>query len=172
MQRVMIVGQPGSGKSTLARRLGAVTGLPVVHIDHIHWQDGWVERPRDDTTRLCHDVEARAAWIFEGGHSLTWANRMARADLVVWLDLPVTLRMWRVLMRSVVWQGRARPDLPAGCPERFGPETLPFWAYIWRTRASGRRNIERLRDAAPPGKRWVHLRCGAEVEAFLNGLAT
>lgn len=37
MQRVMIVGQPGSGKSTLARKLGEHTGLPVVHIDTIHW---------------------------------------------------------------------------------------------------------------------------------------
>ena len=44
MQRVMIVGQPGSGKSTLARRLGQLTGIPVVHIDTIHWQPGWVER--------------------------------------------------------------------------------------------------------------------------------
>ncbi len=44
MQRVMIVGGPGSGKSTLARRLGANTGLPVFHMDHTHWQPGWIER--------------------------------------------------------------------------------------------------------------------------------
>lgn len=42
MQRVMIIGQPGSGKSTLAREMGKHTGLPVVHIDTIHWQPGWV----------------------------------------------------------------------------------------------------------------------------------
>ncbi len=167
----MVIGQPGSGKSTLARRLSAVTGLPVVHVDHIHWQDGWIERPREEKTRLCHEVEAGEDWIFEGGHSATWDNRMARADLVIWLDLPVGLRFWRVLKRSVIWQGRARPDLPPGCPERFGPETLPFWRYIWRTRASGRRNIARLRDRAPEGKRWVHLQSRAEVANFLSGFA-
>jgi adenylate kinase family enzyme len=56
MQRVMIVGQPGSGKSTLARKLGQRTGLPVIHIDTIHWQPGWVERSWDEKTRLCHEV--------------------------------------------------------------------------------------------------------------------
>jgi adenylate kinase family enzyme len=56
MQRVMIVGQPGSGKSTLARKLGQRTGLPVIHIDTIHRQPGWVERSWDEKTRLCHEV--------------------------------------------------------------------------------------------------------------------
>lgn len=42
MRRVMIVGHPGSGKSTLARAMGERTGLPVVHIDQIHWRPGWV----------------------------------------------------------------------------------------------------------------------------------
>ena len=45
MKRVMIVGQPGAGKSTIARQIGQRTGLPVVHIDKIHWMPGWVERP-------------------------------------------------------------------------------------------------------------------------------
>lgn len=67
MRRVMIIGQPGAGKSTLARQIGALTGLPVVHIDHIHWTSGWVERPREEKTRLCGEVHARKSWIFEGG---------------------------------------------------------------------------------------------------------
>lgn len=67
MQRIMIVGKPGSGKSTLAREMGAGTGLPVVHIDHIHWQTGWVERSHEEKTRLCREVEAAEAWVFEGG---------------------------------------------------------------------------------------------------------
>ena len=170
MQRVMIIGQPGSGKSTLARAMGAATGLPVVHIDYIHWLPDWVERSSDEKSRLCHEVEARDAWIFEGGHSLTWLTRMARADLVVWLDLPLWRRAWRVLWRSLVWHGHTRPDLPPGCPERFGRETLPFWAYIWHTRHTGRHNIERLVAQVPAGKRVAHLRTKSEVAGFLVGL--
>ena len=58
MQRVMIIGQPGSGKSTLARALGDITGLPVRHMDHIHWQDGWMQRPRPLRKEIALAVEA------------------------------------------------------------------------------------------------------------------
>lgn len=167
MKRIMIVGQPGAGKSTLARGLGRRTGLPVVHIDHIHWQSGWVERDRACKTRLCHEAEAREAWIFEGGHSATWANRLARADLLIWLDLPLWLRFWRVLARTVRWYGRSRPDLPEGCNERFGRNSLEFWAFIWRTRHSSRAAMARL--AAGAGKPVVRLRSPREVRRWLEG---
>lgn len=79
MRRVMIIGQPGSGKSTLAREMGARTGLPVFHIDTIHWQPGWIERSTQEKTRLCNEVETKDQWIFEGGHSTTWDNRLAES---------------------------------------------------------------------------------------------
>lgn len=170
IRRIMIVGQPGSGKSTLALALGALTGLPVVHIDHIHWHPGWVERSRDEKTRLCNAVEAGDAWIFEGGYSATWDNRLARADLVIWLDLPLWLRFWRVVRRTIVWNGRNRPDLPEGCAEGFHRETLPFWAYIWRTRRSARARIARLAGRARPGQPVVRLRSGRAVRRFLARL--
>jgi adenylate kinase family enzyme len=170
MQRIMIVGQPGSGKSTLARALGARTGLPVVHIDHIHWQSGWVERNRDEKTRLCRDVEARDAWIFEGGHSATWDTRLARADLLIWLDIPVALRFWRVLRRTVVHRGRSRPDLPENCPEGFHRETLPFWRFIWRTRHSARMRLQRLWDSAADDQAKLRFTSAREVARFLETL--
>jgi adenylate kinase family enzyme len=166
MRRIMIVGQPGSGKSTLARDLGCLTGLPVVHIDHIHWKSGWVERSRAEKTSACLEVEAREAWIFEGGHSETWGNRLARAEMLIWLDLPVGLRLWRVFCRTL--RGGLRPDLPEGCPEGFHRETLPFWRFIWRTRHSARDRIARLVKTARPGAPMVHLRNRAEVREFLK----
>lgn len=39
-KRILILGCGGAGKSTLARRLGAATGLPVVHLDGLYWQPG------------------------------------------------------------------------------------------------------------------------------------
>ena len=166
MNRIMIVGQPGSGKSTFAHALGALTGLPVVHIDKIHWQPGWVERSKDEKTRLCLEAEQQSRWIFEGGHSATWPSRLARADMLVWLDRPVALRLWRVLRRAVTGLGRTRPDMADGCPEKLS--TLPeFIIYIWTTRKSARAKIAGLAASARPGCRVVRLRSDEEVAAFL-----
>jgi len=169
MQRVMIIGQPGSGKSTLAREMGAHTGLPVVHIDTIHWQPGWVERSSDEKTRLCLEVEARDQWIFEGGHSTTWNNRIARADLLVWIDRSSLLRFWRVLLRTLIQRGRTRPDLPENCPEKLG--NLPeFYRFMWTTRQSARANMKRFAASAPPTCRVVCLRSNRQTRLFLSSI--
>jgi adenylate kinase family enzyme len=163
----MIVGQPGSGKSTLAAAMGRCTGLPVIHIDKIHWQPGWVERSTAEKTQLCLQAESQERWIFEGGHSATWPSRLRRADMLIWLDLPIGLRLWRVLRRAVTGLGRTRPDMADGCPERL--RSLPeFFGYMWQTRHSARTKIERLIAAAPAGCAIVHLRSDADSAAFLG----
>lgn len=143
MKRVMIVGGSGAGKSTLARGFGAATGLPVHHMDHIHWQAGWVARSRAQRKDMALAIEAQDRWIFEGGFSTTYDNRAARADTLIWLDVPVAVRLWRVTWRTVKSYGRNRPDIPQGCAERLGADTIAFYHWIWRTRESGR---QRIRD--------------------------
>jgi adenylate kinase family enzyme len=167
MDRIMIIGQPGSGKSTLAQALGERTGLPVIHVDKIHWQSGWVERSKAEKTRLCLEAEQRERWIFEGGHSATWASRVARADMLVCLERPVVLRTWRVLRRAITGLGRTRPDMAEGCPERL--RSLPeFVGYIWETRTSARIKMDRLAEQAPLGCEVVRLRSDEEVDSFLT----
>jgi len=170
MKRVMIAGGPGSGKSMLATALGEKTGLPVFHMDKIHYQPGWIERPRAEKDRLTHEVHVQDRWIFEGGHSSTYAERIARADTFIWLDVPVGLRMVRVLRRSVKYYGRSRPDLPDGCPERFNRQTLDFLGFIWSTRHSARVKLETIYKT-PPAHLSVHrLTSLADVRTYLRSL--
>ncbi|MEP1209406.1 MAG: AAA family ATPase [Rhizobiaceae bacterium] len=164
MKRVMIIGQPGSGKSTLARQLGQHTGLPVVHIDMIHWKPGWIERNSAEKAALCHEVHQRDSWIFEGGHTLTWPERLDRCDTLIWLDFPLWLRVLRVVRRTLRDYGRTRPDLPPDCPERFNAE---FYRWIWITRNSHREKMRNLLETAPPSKTRVKLRNRREVDAYL-----
>lgn len=167
MRRVMIIGGPGSGKTTLALRLGKITGLPVYHMDQIHHLPGWVERPRDEKSRMCEDVHARDTWIFEGNHSSAYPGRIARADTCIWLDLPVALRLCRVVWRTLKHYGQDRPSLPENCPERFSWE---FIAFIWRTRQSGRIKPAAIKADPPPHLTFVHLRSGRDANRYLQGL--
>jgi adenylate kinase family enzyme len=167
MQRVMIIGQPGSGKSTLARDLGAVTRLPVYHMDQIHWMPGWQERPSSDKVRLAREVYARDEWVFEGGFSQTWAQRLDRADTLIWLDTNWPTRVWRVAMRTLRDYGRTRPDLPDDCPEQF---SLEFYRWIWDTRHTGRARMRKFFDSAQVSKH--RFTSFAQSGAFLQGLAS
>lgn len=169
MQRVMIVGQPGSGKSTLARMLGEATGLPVHHMDRIHWMEGWVMRPDAERLALAMAVEDSDAWIFEGGFGRTYDRRRDRSDTLIWMKTPFMTRLWRVTWRFLRDFGTTRPDMADGCPEGNFGEMLEFYKYIWRTRRSGRARIERLIAEAGPGLSVYVLCSPRDVDAFVRG---
>lgn len=167
MKRVMVVGGPGSGKSTLARQLGDVTGLPVHHMDMIHWKPGWQERSKTEKVALVSAVEWSNSWILEGGLSVTYDNRASRADTVVWLDLPLIVRSVRVVKRRFQYRGgKTRPDLPENCPEKLDREFL--W-WILSTSRSQREKV-RLAIAGAPHLAVHHLQSSAKVRAFLDQL--
>lgn len=168
-KRVMIIGQPGSGKSTLASELGEKLSLPVFHIDKIHWKSGWIEREPSEKDRLCAEVHARDEWIFEGGNSRTWGERMERADSLIWLDFPLHIRAWRILVRTIRHYGESRPDLPEGCPEHFSME---FISFIWRTRNKGRVRMSRFFNSVSNEKDKFHLRTNFAVEQFKNAITS
>ncbi|MEI7024429.1 hypothetical protein [Paenibacillus sp. y28] len=71
MKRIMIIGSGGSGKSTFARKLGALTGIPVYHLDALHWKPGWVPTANDERDLLMNGLVERETWIIDGNYSRT-----------------------------------------------------------------------------------------------------
>lgn len=167
MQRIMIVGGPGSGKSTLALMLGEKTGLPVYHMDHIHWKPHWVERTADEKYLLVAAVQARDTWIFEGGHSRTYPERLARADTFIWLDMGFALRLWRIIRRNFMDLGRTRPDMTEDCPERLTRDSFKFWRWTWDTRHSHREKLLAIMVNPPAHLTVHHLTSLRAVRAYL-----
>lgn len=167
MQRVMVIGGPGSGKTTLAQALQAHTGLPLYHMDEIHWKPGWEERAKDEKTAITEAIHSSERWILEGNFSTTYQSRIARADTCIWLDLPVGLRLRRVIWRTMRHFGQDRPSLPTGCPERFSWE---FFDFIWRTRESGRVKPRKIMEDGLEHLRFVRLTSQSEVDAFLASM--
>ena len=127
-QRIVILGRSGSGKSTLARRLGAELGLPVVHLDRLFWQPGWVGADRDTFRACVAEALQGDRWITDGNFSNSFDLRLPRADLVIWFEVPRLVCIRRVLGRVWRHHGRSRPDLAPGCPERLDWD---FLRYIW-----------------------------------------
>lgn len=162
LRRIAILGGGGAGKSTLARRLGDALGLPVIHLDRLVFGPGWTRR---ETAAMCADLSAAlepGAWIVEGSYAEASALTLPTADLVIWLDQPVWLRLYRAWRKTVTHRGRPRADRPDGCEEGFGwiyaQMILSFGAWTPRVAAS-------LEAAAGPRLR--RLRGDAAIRRFL-----
>ena len=143
-----MIGRGGAGKTTVALRLGRELGLPVVHLDRLHWGPGWrpVEpariRERQAAAIAGDGVGASTAAI---SRRPGWEARIERADLVVLVEAPLTVCLRRILRRSLSRPGTRRPDLPDGCDEAL---SLFFvhWTIGWRRRNSqALAQIERTR---------------------------
>lgn len=139
MQRVLVIGPCGAGKSTLSVELGKRIGLPLHHIDRLHWHPGWVEGSSIELQAKLDAIIASERWIIDGNYGGTMAKRLARADSVVYLDYPVSLCLRRLVGRLWTYRGRTRPDMTEGCPERLD---LEFFLYVLRWNTGPRLRTE------------------------------
>ena len=170
MERIAIIGPGGAGKSTLARRLGEVTGLPLIHLDREHWRPGWVEPPREEWERRVSELAAGDRWIIDGNYGGTMEARLARADTVVFLDFGRLRCLQGAITRRVRYRNRTRPDMTAGCDERL---TWQYLKWIWDYRRTRRPSILSLLAAAGAQERGVAiLRDRAQVERFVRRVAS
>jgi adenylate kinase family enzyme len=172
VRRVSVVGTSGSGKSRLTRELAAILGVPHLELDAVHHQPGWEPLPTDEFRRI---VAARAAadgWVIDGNYGRVRDLIWARADTVVWLDLPK-----RTVMRQVVWRTlrrvALRRELWNGNRERWrnfftwNPEqSVISWA--WHKHAPDRaRYAAAAASPASAHLRFVRLTSRRDVARFL-----
>lgn len=159
----MVIGPCGAGKSTAAARIAELTGLPLVHMDRLNWQPGWVESDSSQLREKVADAAAQERWIIEGNYGGTMELRLPRATLVLYLDYPIPLCLYRILRRIWRYRGTTRPDMTEGCEERFD---LAFLWYVagWRW-GPGPRTEAKLRGFE--GK-VVRLRSPARLDAWID----
>ena len=102
MKRVVILGRGASGKSTLARRLGDITGLPVIEVDKIFWQPGLIATPREEWVVMQEKLVTGERWIMDGdlGPYDAVEVRLRAADTIIFLDFSLVRCAWRAIRRS------------------------------------------------------------------------
>jgi adenylate kinase family enzyme len=166
MKKVIVIGSGGAGKSTFARRLGEVTGLPVIHLDAHFWRPNWEPMPNDEWKTTVEEMIQGDEWIIDGNFGSTRALRMKAADTVILLDVPRRVCIYRAVKRALKYRGKNRPDMANGCNEKFD---LDFLLWIWNYPQRGRRRafaeVEQLVD-----KRFILLKHNRDIERFLSEL--
>lgn len=169
MRRILIVGSGGAGKSTLATQIGQRLGLPVIHLDALFWRAGWKETAKAEWKQTVALQLQQDAWVMDGNYGGTLDQRLAAADTVIFLDLPRSLCLFRILKRRVMYRGRTRPDMAAGCPERLDME---FLKWIWNYPRDNRPRLLDTLQAARPNTQIHVLQSKKDVSIFLDSLTS
>jgi len=176
VRRVSVVGTSGAGKSTLAAGLARALDADFLELDSVFHQPGWVPLPREEFRRRVAAAVAGERWVIDGSYTsqvkdLVWA----RADTVVWLDLPRRTVMRRIVWR-LLWRAAKRTELWNGNRERWRnfftldkEESVIAWA--WQTHAATRAKLEAARaDQENSHLEFVRLTSPAAVRRFLSGV--
>jgi adenylate kinase family enzyme len=165
MKRILVIGSGGAGKSTFSTKLGAVLGLPVIHLDQAYWKAGWEKPSKEEWAAKVDALVAQHEWIMDGNFGGTLPQRIKRADAIILLDVSRWICLWRVARRAVKYRGRHRPDMAPGCQERFD---LEFIKWIWNYPTRSKPAKLALLSATGPDQRVVILRSRREIERFLE----
>jgi len=169
MRRVVVFGTTGSGKSWLAERLARPHGLRVIELDSLFWGRDWQPAPLE---LFRHRVERETRdgdWIVVGNYGqvrdLVWRS----ADTLVWLDLPFSLVMGRLLRRTVS-RVLSRQELwGTGNRETFRNAFLSRHSILLWAIKTHRRNRQRFAvecEFLGKDKTVVRLQTAREVERY------
>ena len=108
MKKVIIIGCPGSGKSTFARKLSAITGLPLYHLDMMYWNKDRTTVEKDVFVERLQNAMSEDMWIIDGNYNSTMEMRLKECDTVFFLDYPTQICIDGIESR----RGKARSDIP------------------------------------------------------------
>jgi adenylate kinase family enzyme len=156
-RRILVLGCAGSGKTRLARRLGDRLGVPVIDLDAM-WAspavDGDVATFRAEVAR----AHAGPAWVSDGNFSqASFDLRLPQAELIVWLEHPRWLCLWRAATRV----------LGAGEFHRAG-DLRKVLVFIWNFDRINRPKIEAERQRHGPNVPLRRLAGDRQTAAFLG----
>lgn len=167
-RRILVYGVTGSGKTRAAQAVAARTGLPLVLVDELTWQPGWVPVELAAQRELFGKLVAADRWILDTAYGAWLDVVLPRVDLVIGLDYPRWFSLQRLIRRSLARLIDRRP-ICNGNTETLrglvGRESIIRWHFqsFPRKRARMRQWAE-----APEGPAVVIVRRPAQLEHWIG----
>jgi adenylate kinase family enzyme len=103
VKRVAVIATATScGKTTFGQRLSERLGVPFVELDALnHVGPDWIEATPEELRAKVEPILATDAWVIDGSYRSKLGDLvLERAEIVVWLDLPMHVWLPRLLRRT------------------------------------------------------------------------
>jgi len=165
----VITSASGNGGTTFARALAERLGVPFVELDALHYGPDWSKASAEELQARVQPIVSSDAWVIDGSYRGKLGELIFdRADVVVWLDLPVRIWLPRLLRRTfgrIVW----KQELWHGNRETLRGAFVGRNALIpWTLRHYRRRR--RVYPVRLARFNVIRLRSQDEIDRFLRGL--
>ena len=171
MRRVSVTASAsGSGKTTVGKQLAERLGVPFVELDALVHGPNWTEISDEGLRELLEPIVAGEGWVIDGGYRRKIGDLvLARADTVVWIDLPIHVWLPRLLRRTlrrmrgqeILWNDNKETLRDAF----WGRDSL--FGYALRAHFDRRRRYPVELAAYPV----IRLRTQAEIDRFVRDAA-
>jgi adenylate kinase family enzyme len=150
ISRILVVGGCGAGKSVAAREMSTRLGVPLASLDDLYWRAGWCHPTPAEWDEALATCLAAPSWILDGNYASSLPLRLERAELVVYLDFALRVRLGRAVGRELARIAGDRSTLPRVIQLAVDQPTtsgrLSFFREIVLFDRRGRRAIEALLD--------------------------
>lgn len=131
--RIIVIGAPGSGKTFLSERLAPYFDGPVIHIDQILWEDDKISLSDEELQRKLDAIIKKQKWLIDGTYLRILPERISRASLIIYLDLPN-----EECIRGIN-ERRKKTNIVHGCEDYEG-----FINYVRKYDITSKPQIEKL----------------------------
>lgn len=167
MNRILVIGSAGAGKSTLSQQLSKVFNLPLIHLDRYYWKPNWIPTSNVEWDQFVIETASLEQWIMDGNYSRTLDLRVKRADVIIFLDMPRILCIYRIIKRRIKYHGKTRPDLNEECPEKLD---WAFFIWVWNyKKRSGKKILDKL-ERVKDQKEVIIVSTRKQVKELLNSV--
>jgi adenylate kinase family enzyme len=165
--RILVYGVTGSGKTRLAEGISDATGIPWHAVDELTWEPGWIEVPDDEQRRRIAAICAGERWVLDTAYGRWLDIPLARVEMIVALDFPRWLSLFRLIRRSVARAVDGKP-ICNGNRESFRNIFSRRSIIGWHFKSFSRKR-QRIREweADPAGREIVRLTSPRQVSRWL-----
>ena len=129
--RINVMGTSGSGKTSVARRIAKKLNIPYVELDELFWKPNWTESTDEEFFPKLEEALSVDGWVLDGNYTRTIPIKWKRCRMVVYLDLPFHIVLYRIIKRSLI-RGFKNEELWAGNKETvlkhlFTRDSMILW---------------------------------------------